>query len=265
MNPFSGKLALVTGAGDGIGAMLARGFASWGMQVCVADIRAEAAEAIATEIGGGAFPLAFDVSDRDACLAAAEQIKARGEPVSLLWANAGAGVGSGILDGRSNAIEWAVSVNMLGAIWTVQAFEPVLAKDAPRHIGFTASTASLRQPSAELALYHVSKMAAFAAMDGMKAELAAKQIASTILFPGLLNTNIWDGARARPERFGGVRRMDPAISGRWTEAKDPALMWPHIERIVLAGGGYLTCATEPGMAAGMEAYHTLLKSSIVEI
>jgi NADP-dependent 3-hydroxy acid dehydrogenase YdfG len=265
MNPYACKLALVTGAGDGIGAMLARGFAGWGMRVAVADIRLEAAEAMANKLGNGAFPLAFDVSDREGCLAAAEALKAQGEPISIIWANAGAGVGSGLIDGRASSIEWAMSVNMLGAIWTMQAFAPLLADDKLRHVGFTASTASLRQPVAELALYHVSKMAAFAAMDGMKAELAAKGIASSILFPGLLNTNIWDGARARPERFGGPKHMDPAISGRWTEAKDPVLMWPHIEKLVLGGGGYLTCATEPGMREGMDTYHALLKSSIVEI
>jgi NADP-dependent 3-hydroxy acid dehydrogenase YdfG len=265
MNPYAGKLALVTGAGDGIGAMLARGLAGWGMRVAVADIRIEAAQAMVDELGTGAFPLAFDVSDREACFAAAETMKADGETFAIIWANAGVGVGAGLLEGRPNAIEWAVSVNMLGAIWTMQAFAPLLATDELRHVGFTASTASLRQPEAQLSLYHVSKMAAFAAMDGMKAELSAKGIASTILFPGLLNTNIWDGARARPERFGGPKRMDAAISGRWTQAKDPMLLWPHIEQVVLGGGGYLTCATEPGMHEGMDAYHALLKSSIVEV
>jgi NAD(P)-dependent dehydrogenase (short-subunit alcohol dehydrogenase family) len=265
MNPYFGKLALVTGAGDGIGAMLARGFAQWGMRVAVADIRIDAAAAVANQLGNGAFPLVFDVSDRDECFEAAKTLKAEGDLLSLLWVNAGAGVGSGLVEGRPSFIEWAMSVNLLGPVWTLQAFAPLLVDSGLRHVGFTASTASLRQPEAQLSLYHVSKMAAFAAMDGMKAELAAKGVASTILFPGLLNTNIWDGARARPERFGGPRNMDSSISDRWTKAKDPALMWPHIERVVLSGGGYLTCATEPGMREGMEAYHELLKSSIIEI
>ncbi|MEL8054568.1 MAG: SDR family NAD(P)-dependent oxidoreductase, partial [Pseudomonadota bacterium] len=64
LSNYESKLALVTGAGDGIGAMLARSFASVGMRVCVQDIREDAARGVAEEIGGGAFPLAFDVSDR---------------------------------------------------------------------------------------------------------------------------------------------------------------------------------------------------------
>jgi NAD(P)-dependent dehydrogenase (short-subunit alcohol dehydrogenase family) len=264
MNEFSGKLALVTGAGDGIGAMLARGLAGWGMRVCVQDIRAEAAEAVAAEIGGGAFPLAFDVSDRDACMAAAATLSEQGEPLSFLWANAGAGVGSGLLEGKALTLEWAFGVNVLGIVWTLQAFGPLMTEE-PRHVGFTASTAALRPIPSEMPLYPVSKHAAFAVADGLRGELVAKGIASTILFPGLLNTNIWDGARARPERFGGARRANPAISTMWREAKDPALMWPHIEKTIGAGGGYLTCATESGQAEIMTAWHDRLKASIIEI
>jgi NAD(P)-dependent dehydrogenase (short-subunit alcohol dehydrogenase family) len=261
---FAGKLALVTGAGDGIGAMLARGFASWGMRVCVQDIRADAAEAVAAEIGGGAFSLVFDVSDRAACMAAAETLAEKGEPLSILWANAGAGVGSSLIKGKADTLEWAFDVNVLGIAWTVQAFVPLMTGEQ-RHVGFTASTAALRPVPPEMGLYPVSKHAAFAVAEGLSGELASKCIASTILFPGLLNTNIWDGARARPERFGGERRADPAISTRWREAKDPVLMWPHIEQTVLSGGGYLTCSTEPGQAEIMTEWHDRLKASIVEI
>jgi NADP-dependent 3-hydroxy acid dehydrogenase YdfG len=261
MNPYTGKLALVTGAGDGIGAMLARGFASWGMRVCVADIRGEAAEAVAAEIGNGAFPLVFDVSDRAATFAAAEQLN---EPLALLWANAGAGVGSGLLRGKQDALEWAMAVNVLGQVWTVQAFLPLMT-DRVRHVGFTGSTAALRPVPEQMALYTVSKHAAFAAAEALVHELAAEGVQSTLLFPGLLNTNIWDGARARPDRFGGERRADPAISGMWREAKDPKLMWPHIEKTVLAGGGHLTCATKPDQLDVMRAWHERLYASVVEI
>lgn len=261
---FSGRLALVTGAGDGIGAMLARGLAGWGMQVCVQDIRRDAAHVVADEIGNGAFPLVFDVSDRAATMAAADALAARGEPLAFLWANAGAGVGSGLLEGRPETLEWAFGVNVLGIAWTVQAFAPLMTGDV-RHVGFTASSAAIRAVPAQMGLYPVSKHAGFAVADALSGELATKGIASTILFPGLLNTNIWDGARARPDRFGGERRADPKISTLWRDAKDPALMWPHIEKTVRAGGGYLTCATEPGQAVAMAEWHQRLIASIVEI
>ena len=74
-------------------------------------------------------------------------------------------------------------------------------------------------------------------------------IGTTILGPGLLNTEIWDAARARPDRFGGARNRDPAIAARWREAKSPDLMSPHVIRTIEAGGGYITCPTYGGETA----------------
>ena len=263
---FAGKLALVTGAGDGIGAMLARGFASWGMRVCVQDIRAEAANAVANAIGNGAFPLVFDVSDRDATMAAAVELNEKQEVISLLWCNAGAGLGSSLLSGKPTTIEWGFGVNVLGVIWTAQAFAPLMVnQDGPRHVGFTASSASLRTPRQSMPLYPVTKHAGFAVADALAGELEAQGIASTILFPGLLNTKIWNGARARPDRFGGPRLADSALSARWDAAKDPELMWPHIAHTVLGGGGYLACETEDGLAASIHNRSEELIHKIIEI
>lgn len=61
--PLSGKIALVTGGGSGIGAAVATAFASKGAKVAVLDINVEMAKAKATEIGGGAAPFACDVAD----------------------------------------------------------------------------------------------------------------------------------------------------------------------------------------------------------
>jgi len=266
LSAYRGKTAIVTGAGDGIGEMLARNLAAAGMIVGVQDIRAEAAKRVASDIGDGAFPLVFDVSDRDACFAAAEKFAARGS-LNLLWINAGVGVGSPILTGRQNAIEWALDVNVRGVIWTAQAFTPLMrTADGPRHVGVTASTAALRLPEGDFPLYATTKHATFAFAEALKGELTATEIGTTILCPGLLNTNIWDGAKARPERFGGVRHMDPSISKMWDEAKSPDVMWPEIARVIGQGGGYLVCSTdEGGTKAAFEQRAREISAGIVEV
>jgi len=261
------RTALVTGAGDGIGEMLARGFAGLGMRVCVQDIRADAAARVANDIGGDTFPLAFDVSDRAACVAAAEELGAEDISLNVLWINAGVGAGSPVVSGRQNAVEWAFGVNVLGAIWTAQAFRPLMElAEGFRHVGVTASSASLRPPEGDFPLYATSKHATFAVAEALRGELARDGIGTTILCPGLLNTDIWDAARARPDKFGGPRRQDPAIASRWREAKSPDLMWPHIVRTMEAGGGYLVCATDGGETkAAFEARAGEIAASIVEI
>ena len=244
LNECQGRLAVITGAADGIGAMLAEGLARSGMAVALLDIRAEAAAETAArltaETGSTCFAVGVDVSDRDALFAAAEKLKARPEPWGLVWINAGVGAGASLIGGSPRAVEWAYGVNVLGAIWTAQAFLPPLFEtDGPRHVGFTASSAALAAPEAPLTLYAASKHASMGIAEGLRAEAAAAGVPMTVLCPGLLNTDIWDAARARPDKFGGVRRMDPAIAGPWKEALLPHTMWPHIHTAITGGGGYL--------------------------
>lgn len=266
LQAFRGKLAIVTGAGDGIGRMLALKFASLGMKVCVQDIRGEAAQGVAEEIGDAAFPLVFDVSDRAAAMEAANQLAARNEPVSILWINAGVGVGSPVLAGNPRNIEWAFGVNVLGVIWTAQAFYPLM-KDAegPRHVGITASSAALREPSGDFPLYATTKHGTFAVAEALKGELEEDGVGVTVLCPGLLNTKIWDGAKARPERFGGERRMDPSIATAWNEAKLPDVMWPHIASSLESGGGYLTCDTDGNLADFYSQRTAMIGASIIKV
>ena len=258
---YTGRLALVTGAGDGIGEMLAKSLAAAGMRVAVQDIRAEAAERVARDIGETAFPVVFDVSEREACFNASDRLKADEEGLNLLWINAGVGVGASLLDASARTVEWAYGVNVLGAIWTAQAFAPLLsAIDGPKHLGVTASSASLVAPEAPFPLYAATKHASLAVGEALAAELRGQGIGTTLLCPGLLNTNIWDGARARPERFGGPAYMDPAFATRWNEALTPDVMWPLIAESISAGGGYLACITEERTAELRETRQASIKA-----
>ena len=264
LKDYQDRLAIVTGAGDGIGRMLALGFAELGMRVAVLDIREEAAEAVSNEIGAAAFPLSADVSDRSAMETVAERLNASDEKPVIIWINAGVGIGAPILGGNPRTVEWGYGVNVLGAIWTAQTLVPLLLEsERPAHVGVTASSASIRQPDAPLTLYAATKQATFGVGEALRAELAPHNIPVTILCPGLLNTNIWDAARARPDRFGGPRSMDPSISGQWREALTPDLMWPHIKKNIAEGGGYLVCASEAKTPDDHRVRSDAIASSIV--
>ncbi|GAB5483297.1 MAG: hypothetical protein Pars92KO_30540 [Parasphingorhabdus sp.] len=265
LGSYAGRTAMVTGAGDGIGKMLAVKLAEAGMTVCVQDIREEAAATVALEIGSGAFSMAFDISDRNAVALAAERFAADHGDLAMLWINAGVGVGATLLEGKPDQVRWAYDVNVLGAIWTAQCFAPLLKGD-PRHVGITASTAALRAPEGDFPLYAATKHGTMAVAEALRGELAVKNIETTILCPGLLNTEIWDGAKARPERFGGERHMDPKIAGMWREAKTPDAMWPDIERVMAAGGGTLVCATDAGETrVAMRQRIDAIENGLIEI
>lgn len=238
---FVGKWALVTGAGDGIGRALAHGLSAQGLCIVVCDIRADAASAVAEEIkaaGGEALASVVDVSDRAALMASAESLKAQGIAPSLVWANAGVGAGATLLEGSPRAIEWAVSVNILSLAWTAQAFAPaMLAQDGPKHFGVTASAASIVDVQGPYTLYAASKQGTAGFGEALAAELRPKGVGVTLLYPGLVNTNIWDAARARPERFGGVARMPDHVGDYWRKAPGPEVLVPAVIDVIAAGGG----------------------------
>ena len=270
MQDYQGRLAIVTGAAEGIGAMLAEGLARAGMSVAILDIQQAAAQATADRLsrqtGSPCFAVPVDVSDRDALLQVAEDLQARPEPWGLVWINAGVGVGAPLVGGNPKAVEWGYGVNVLGAIWTAQAFlPPLFATDdgGVRHIGFTASSAALAEPQAPLTLYAASKHASLGLAEGLRAEAAAQDVPMTILCPGLLNTDIWDAARARPEKFGGPKRMDPSISGQWKQALKPETMWPHIADKLAGQGGYLACLPPGDRRGDIEARMQAWQDAIV--
>ena len=87
MTGLEGKVALVTGAGQGVGAGIARVLAAEGVRVAVNDLFEDRADAVAAEVGG--FAVAFDVTDLEAVRAGVARIEAELGPVDILVNNAG--------------------------------------------------------------------------------------------------------------------------------------------------------------------------------
>jgi NAD(P)-dependent dehydrogenase (short-subunit alcohol dehydrogenase family) len=261
---YRGRWALITGAGDGIGRALALGFAAEGLNIVALDIRADAAQTVASEaraLGVQARVMAADVSDRDAILRAGQELISANHVPSILWVNAGVGAGASLIEGSQRAIEWAMSVNVLGVAWTAQAFIPAMLKlDGPRHVGVTASSASIVDVQGPYTLYAASKHATAAFAEALAAELKPKGIGTTILYPGLLNTNIWNAARARPDRFGGITLMPDAAGERWRQAQTPDIVVGPTLRTIAKGGGRAVVATDDQTLPLFEARMAAIKA-----
>ena len=119
MRPLDGKIALVTGAGRGIGAAIAHGLAHAGARVVVSDLIGEAAKSTAASLrgeGAEAWGEALDVSDRTAVEAFARHVETRYGNISILVNNAGIG-GTARLSDAESAATWDrnISVHLTGA------------------------------------------------------------------------------------------------------------------------------------------------------
>src|ERR1700758_1088140 len=187
---LTGKTAVVTGAGSGIGAATARLLARHGAKGHVADLNAGAASAVAREIGGGATDHAVDVSRREEVEALAKAVFDDGGRVDIRHNNAGIGHGGDLEQTTFEDWQRVIAVNLLGVAYGVQAFAPrMLEQGHPATIVNTASMAGL-MPIARMAPYCASKFGVVGMSESLDAELRPRGIRVIAVCPGIIRTPI---------------------------------------------------------------------------
>ncbi|MCA0270750.1 MAG: glucose 1-dehydrogenase [Proteobacteria bacterium] len=166
MTRLEGKVAIVTGAGSGFGAGIARKFAGEGARVIVADINLEAAEAVAAEIGGSA--LRVDVASGESVAAMAGVAG----PVDILVNNAGITHLPALMEDVAEAdFDRVFAVNCKSVYLTARVFVPAMKASGRGAILNVASTAGL-SPRPRLNWYNASKGWMITATKAMAVELA---------------------------------------------------------------------------------------------
>ena len=143
---ITGKAAVVTGGGSGIGMGLAKELARQGASVAVADILADTAAKVADEIndaGGTAVAIDCDVCDRSSIEQMKTEANAALGTIQLVFANAGATSFVPATELTDSELDWMTEVNMKGVIWTALTFLPDMIEAGGGHITATASMAGL--------------------------------------------------------------------------------------------------------------------------
>ena len=126
MQDLKDKVAVVTGAGSGIGEGIARAAVAAGMNVVVADIDRANAERVAAELGERAVAVAVDVSSLASVEALRDATLAHYGAVHLLCNNAGVWVGALMQEADIEDWKFLIDVNLYGVINGVKAFLPLL-------------------------------------------------------------------------------------------------------------------------------------------
>ncbi len=191
---LAGRLALVTGAGSGIGEGIARGFAAAGARVIVADVNEAGARRVAGEIGAAATAERLDVTDR----VAVDALAARVGPVSILVNNAGI-IRRGKMEAANARAEWdaTLAVNLDGPFIVTTAFRAQLiaTKGTVINIGSVQSFVALPNSAA----YSASKGGVRMLTKALAIELSPLGVRVNAIGPGMIATPLNAQARENPD------------------------------------------------------------------
>jgi NAD(P)-dependent dehydrogenase (short-subunit alcohol dehydrogenase family) len=199
-----GKVAVVTGAGSGIGRALAHRLAAEGLRVALADVDSAGLGATAqalVEAGhdpGHVLAQPTDVRLEAEVDALADRVFREWGQVDVLCNNAGVFVGGFLWERPAADLEFVLGVNVWGILHGIRAFVPrMLAQETEGHIVNTCSVAGLLG-SPYAGPYGISKFAALAATEALAADLEAvgSAIGVTALCPGMVRTGIADDVDA---------------------------------------------------------------------
>jgi len=234
MREFRGRVAVVTGAGSGIGRALAGRFAAEGMRCVLADVDDGALDRAVGELrrdGAAAIGVRTDVASAADVQALADRTVSEFGAVHLVCNNAGVGVGSDFAKIPLDVWDWVLGVDLWGVIHGCRTFLPLLLEQDEAHIVNTSSMAALNGHPLGQAPYTTAKFGVLGLSQNLFFELAATtrgRVGVSVLIPGLTRTRIFESDRSRPT---GVSAPPPssfaatsraALAGALDGALDPA-------------------------------------------
>lgn len=242
MTEITGRGAVVTGGGSGIGEALAKALAAEGAKVAVADILCANARRVADEIsavGGTAIAVTCDVCERDSIREMKVQVNATLGSVSLLVANAGATCFERLTRMSDADVDWIFQVNLMGTLYCLQEFLPDMIAADGGHVVATGSMAGMLPAWIPYhAPYSAAKMGVLGLMLNLGLELREHNIFTTTYCPGGVATGMKDNnERYRPARFGGpgpgpIKVPEGFMHENITSFLPPAVIAPMVLRAI---------------------------------
>ena len=196
MNELDGKVAVVTGAGSGIGRATAGLLAESGMRVVLADVDKEALDGGVEAIRAGgheATGVVTDVADFASMQQLAASAYSEYGVVHVLHLNAGIGSGASLFNDATDDWERILGVNLKGVIWGIKAFVPKMVDSGvDGYVIATSSGAGSEGTNYQTPGYAATKMAVLSIMECLYGQLRDRQsrIKAGVLFPPLTATNL---------------------------------------------------------------------------
>jgi NAD(P)-dependent dehydrogenase (short-subunit alcohol dehydrogenase family) len=191
------RVAVITGAGSGIGRATAISLARRGCHLALADIDEQAAMLTALDarrLGVRATHHRLDVANRDAVRAFPDIVREPHGRVDILVNNAGVALGGTFDQVSEDDFDWLMEINFHGVVRMTRAFLPVLKGSDDARIVNLSSLYGLISPPGQAA-YSASKFAVRGFSNALRHELAATSVGVSVVHPGGVATSIATSAR----------------------------------------------------------------------
>jgi NAD(P)-dependent dehydrogenase (short-subunit alcohol dehydrogenase family) len=205
-----GLTALITGAGSGVGAAVARQLARRGVQIVLVGRRADKLAAVQQEIvqaGGTAEYYPCDVAEIDSVYRLEKEVSARLGSPQILFNSAGINT-EFVPISESTPQEWiqTLNTNLVGTYLTCRVFMPGMLQSGWGRIINVTSASSLGAPGGVASAYQLSKVAVNHFTRQLAAELEGSGVTANVLHPGEVKTEMWAAIKADASRRSGPGR-----------------------------------------------------------
>jgi len=247
MSFLSSGVAVVTGAGSGIGRALAQRLAAAGSALAIADIDEAALQPTGQSLAKSSALVTthvVDVAKEEHVKSFAADVSARHGRVTLLINNAGVALHGNFEEISLDDLRWLMDINFWGAVYGVKYFLPLLRREPRAHIVNLSSVFGLIAPAGQAA-YSASKFAVRGFTEALRHELGSSNICVSCVHPGGIRTTI-----ARHARLGAgtpATRREESIARFEKLARTP----PETAAQVILRG---VERREPRILIGMDAY-----------
>jgi NAD(P)-dependent dehydrogenase (short-subunit alcohol dehydrogenase family) len=253
--PLSGKIAVITGGGRGIGAETARVLAAAGATVAVGDIDLVNAERVAAMAGNGAIALPLDVTDRPGFTAFLDRVGERLGPIDVLVNNAGIMPLARIEDEDDATTLRVLEINLHAVIHgTREAIRRMKPRGTGHIVNVASSAAKGGFPGA--ATYCAAKHGVVGFSEAARGELRGTGVQVSCVLPAIVRTELTAGV-------GETRGVRPVEAGDVARAILAALRRPKFEVYVPRSAGVIARLAQTLPRPAREGLVRLLKADTV--
>ncbi|MBF2261189.1 SDR family oxidoreductase [Staphylococcus capitis] len=202
MSELKNKVAVITGAGSGIGEAIAKALSQHGVNIALAGRNEEKLQTVAQQLETETKVIPTDVTQKDSVDQMLQVVKGHYGKVDIVVNSAGQSLSSKITDYDVEQWDTMIDVNLKGTLYVLQAALPHLLNQSCGHIINIASISGFEVTKTN-AVYSATKTAIHTITQALEKELARTGVKVTSVSPGMVETSMTEG-----NDFGGRKKLD---------------------------------------------------------